>query len=465
MYVLQLWSSLMANDHLTDKNDKTEATRKENNIAETNFRIVKHTTLEKLNNMPVTITSQFLLRINSQAILYDLSGVAFLNSVPPVSMVNDVWFDKKVKPKVKTRSPYYNKTDLNKLDQTKKGKKRRHSKIKRLSSSMKGISLSTSQEQNDFDCDYDEDDDDVFEPKKNAQKALYKKTKAAKGKSEKENSSKSRVEKIVDNFLINFRSFQQSIPTNECSFKERGEPEVIFINSCTIDYFLFSLWVTCQADQKFLIGINKEGGFYENLAIIIEFINIGAWAKAKHHWVSNCLKMDADKTDKKHVFDCFGKLSLRFVETMSLLQKFKVKKVNCDNSNGIIGDYSWVSLSNKLQLNKASCKNKCGKCSWDEIIFESVPFWFVRELNNELKSIGSLIEEFKDLVIDDKVKYKLLCLYDFIKDTENEKLNHFKGIFYLNSKFIMVDNLLSDEFFELKPDYLVCAACIIYYKA
>jgi hypothetical protein len=46
-------------------------------------------------------------------------------------MVNDVWFDKKVKPKVKKRTPYYNKTDLNKLDQTKKGKKRRHSKIKR----------------------------------------------------------------------------------------------------------------------------------------------------------------------------------------------------------------------------------------------------------------------------------------------------------------------------------------------
>jgi hypothetical protein len=90
---------------------------------------------------------------------------------------------------------------------------------------MKGMSLSTSQEQNDFDCDYDEDDDDVFEPKKNTQKALSKKNKAAKGKSEKVNSSKSRVEKIVDNFLINFISFQQSIPTNECSFKA-GVPKL-----------------------------------------------------------------------------------------------------------------------------------------------------------------------------------------------------------------------------------------------
>jgi hypothetical protein len=33
------------------------------------------------------------------------------------------------------------------------------------------------------------------------------------------------VEKIVDNFLINFISFQQSIPTNECSFKA-GVPKL-----------------------------------------------------------------------------------------------------------------------------------------------------------------------------------------------------------------------------------------------
>ena len=149
---------------------------------------------------------------------------------------------------------------------------------------------------------------------------------------------------------------------------------------------------------------------------------------------------------------------------MSLLQKFKIKKLNCKDSNNSISEYSFVSLTNKLQLKKNLCTKKCGDCSWDEIIFESVPLWFVRELNEEIKTVSSLKEEFKELVLGGNVKFKLLCIYDFIENTENENLNHFKGIFYLNSKFFLVDNLLSDEMFEFKPDYLVHATCIIYYK-
>ena len=52
------------------------------------------------------------------------------------------------------------------------------------------------------------------------------------------------------------------------------------------------------------------------------------------------------------------------------------------------------------------------------IIFESEPFWFIRELNEEIKTVCYLIEEFKELVLGDNVKFKLLCIYDFIKNTE-----------------------------------------------
>ena len=73
------------------------------------------------------------------------------------------------------------------------------------------------------------------------------------------------------------------------------------------------------------------------------------------------------------------------------------------------------------------------------IIFESEPLWFIRELNEEIKTVSYLIEEFKELVLGVNEKFKLLCIYDFIKNTENENLDHFKGIFYLNSKFFLVD--------------------------
>lgn len=84
----------------------------------------------------------------------------------------------------------------------------------------------------------------------------------------------------------------------------------------------------------------------------MNFINIGAWAKAKHNWVVNCLKMDPILIGKKYVVDCFGNLSIMFIDTMSLLQKFKIKKLNCNDSNNSISEYSFVSLTNKLQLKK-----------------------------------------------------------------------------------------------------------------
>ena len=87
MYIAPLWSSL-----IEDAID--------NNPSETNFRIQKHTTLDHLKNMPITIASNFQLRIASQAILYDLYCVSFLSKITPIAKVNDVWVDKKTKKKI-----------------------------------------------------------------------------------------------------------------------------------------------------------------------------------------------------------------------------------------------------------------------------------------------------------------------------------------------------------------------------
>ena len=53
-----------------------------------------------------------------------------------------------------------------------------------------------------------------------------------------------------------------------------------------------------------------------------------------------------------------------------------------------------------------------------------MPLWFVRELNEEIKTVSSLIEEFKELVLGDDVKFKLLCIYDFI-NLYTSKVNKF----------------------------------------
>jgi hypothetical protein len=52
-----------------------------------------------------------------------------------------------------------------------------------------------------------------------------------------------------------------------------------------------------------------------------------------------------------------------------------------------------VSLTNKLQLKKIYVRKNAAIALG--MIFESVPLWFVRELNEEIKTVSSLIEELK----------------------------------------------------------------------
>jgi hypothetical protein len=109
------------------------------------------------------------------------------------------------------------------------------------------------------------------------------------------------------------------------------------------------------------------------------------------------------------------------------------------------------------------CKDKCGKCFKENALFESVSFWLVHELKEEKRTLCSIVEQFKNLNFDAKAKYKILCIYDFNVNTNDEKLNHFKGIFFINSKFYLVDDLM-DEFWELKSYFIVYASCLIFYK-
>jgi hypothetical protein len=58
----------------------------------------------------------------------------------------------------------------------------------------------------------------------------------------------------------------------------------------------------------------------------------------------------------------------------------------------------------------------------------------------------------------------ILCVYDFHENLHDPSLNHFKGFFYLNSKFYLVDDL-EDEYHELKEDFIVNVSCLIYLKS
>jgi hypothetical protein len=83
-------------------------------------------------------------------------------------------------------------------------------------------------------------------------------------------------QKKVDNFLINLRKYEQTLPTNDC--KERAK-SYTNQNYCTISYYLFLLWFTCQIDKEFLKEIELVGGVNEIISKIIKLKDSSSWHK------------------------------------------------------------------------------------------------------------------------------------------------------------------------------------------
>jgi hypothetical protein len=60
----------------------------------------------------------------------------------------------------------------------------------------------------------------------------------------------------------------------------KKEPRAILIkNYCTISYYLFLLWLTCQIDKEFLKEIELVGGVNEIISKIIKLKDSSSWHK------------------------------------------------------------------------------------------------------------------------------------------------------------------------------------------
>ena len=96
-------------------------------------------------------------------------------------------------------------------------------------------------------------------------------------------------------------------------------------------------------------------------------------------------------------------------------------------------------------------------------MFDNDPIWLVHEVLKEEEKSISFLDNQKNLKFNEKLlSYRLLCVYD-LKKNVIEELNHFEGFFFLNSKYYLVDDMISSPL-ELKNDFLVTASCMIYYK-
>ena len=88
-------------------------------------------------------------------------------------------------------------------------------------------------------------------------------------------------------------------------------------------------------------------------------------------------------------------------------------------------------LAKELKIPK--CNVKCGKHTWNEVIFIDIPIWLVLVMPGEQPAKASYYNDKKETFFSASLKYKLLCMYDFEKLTN---VDHFRGVFLLNSNII-----------------------------
>ena len=68
----------------------------------------------------------------------------------------------------------------------------------------------------------------------------------------------------------------------------------------------------------------SKGGIYFTITEIIKLINEASWAKEKHLWLTNCIKIkESSSTNKSIEFKCHGDKSF-FIKLMSSLQAYKI---------------------------------------------------------------------------------------------------------------------------------------------
>jgi homospermidine synthase len=115
---------------------------------------------------------------------------------------------------------------------------------------------------------------------------------------------------------------------------------------------------------------------------------------------------------------------------------------------------------NKLNENERECIVCYGKIKYN-IYFELEPVWLIvdhkeQESTDDLRKIPIYLNL-------GQANYVLLCIYAYFPAEDG--LAHFKSVFYLNSNYYIIDDLITNNITKLNEnDYMQRINCIIYLR-
>ena len=150
--------------------------------------------------------------------------------------------------------------------------------------------------------------------------------------------------------------------------KDGNKTEIRINNTCTIDYFLYSIWLSTKLSKKCKERIQTLA-VSKSLLEIIDCIENKEWDKAKTKWLIDICnkepvaikknKSSKDNNTIKYEFDVYGGEFEHFLQYINRIQRYtsKVKCLNPDSSKNnekiFENNYLYFNINNKntVELN------------------------------------------------------------------------------------------------------------------
>jgi hypothetical protein len=217
-------------------------------------------------------------------------------------------------------------------------------------------------------------------------------------------------------------SFTDHIPSWGGTFLF-GRYRAKVVNTCTIDNYLFALWVISKIDIR-LIEIFPVSEITFSFKKIINKIESNEWDSARLIWYTEVMKRKI--TNKEISF--FGTVQDFFIKYLYQFQQYDLIqkcKVDCLKDKSVLESGSHIIILAKVKNTGIQIENghkdKCEICKQiitHEIKFYKIPSILIKETESRLKLI-----DLADEMTISSLNFKLLCGILHVNS------NHFVSIF------------------------------------
>ena len=248
-----------------------------------------------------------------------------------------------------------------------------------------------------------------------------------------------------ENWLNNFFTH---VPSWGGQLTDENNYQVIFSNTCTIDYYLLTFWaswVLCNRPDNYLTNIHINSRLPLIITQILFKIDSLEWNNAKYIWMKQVIQLEIKiKRNGRAVLDAFGNTHDMCYKFIKDFQRHSYT-ITC--SNGCINnqntrntcDIYMERYNGKVAISRISNCKACKKpIIQSELIFEHDPVWLFVQVNNGLVNNICFEELPAHLHLNGK-SYKLLSATIFFPSNQ-----HYRSIFLINNVPYLVDDLNSE---------------------